>query len=97
MAAAGTSRSIFGAVLPFAARPMYERLGIDWACSLLGFVMLGLCAIPFVFWRFGDEIRANSAFCNELKGRRKQQEQEDELDEELPEAGREDEEKRVGS
>ncbi|KAB2578831.1 Major facilitator superfamily [Lasiodiplodia theobromae] len=97
MAAAGTSRSIFGAVLPFAARPMYERLGIDWACSLLGFVMLGLCAIPFVFWRFGDEIRANSAFCNELKQRRKQQEQEDGLDEELPEAGREDEEKRVGS
>lgn len=81
MAAAGTSRSVFGAVLPFATRPMYGALGVDWACSLLGFVMLGLCAIPFVFWRFGGAIRANSAFCRELKERRERQEERDRQDE----------------
>lgn len=81
MAAAGTSRSVFGAVLPFATRPMYGALGVDWACSLLGFVMLGLCAIPFVFWRFGGAIRANSAFCRELKERRERQEEKDRQDE----------------
>ncbi|OJD34930.1 mfs general substrate transporter [Diplodia corticola] len=63
MAAAGTSRSVFGAALPFAARPMYAALGVAWACSLLGFVTLALCAIPFAFWRFGDAIRARSGFC----------------------------------
>ncbi|KAH7055834.1 major facilitator superfamily domain-containing protein [Macrophomina phaseolina] len=78
MAAAGTSRSTFGAVLPFATRPMYEALGVDWACSLLGFIMLLLCAIPFVFWRYGDKIRANSAFCSELKERSKTPEEEEE-------------------
>lgn len=78
MAAAGTSRSTFGAVLPFATRPMYEALGVDWACSLLGFIMLLLCAIPFVFWRYGDKIRANSAFCSELKERSKTLEEEEE-------------------
>ncbi|KAL1650867.1 hypothetical protein SLS58_000986 [Diplodia intermedia] len=70
MAAAGTSRSVFGAALPFAARPVYRALGVARACSLLGGVMLALCAIPFVFWRFGDAIRARSAFCCELRGRR---------------------------
>ncbi|KAK8234821.1 major facilitator superfamily domain-containing protein [Phyllosticta capitalensis] len=67
MAASGTARSIFGAALPFAARPMYENLGVGWACSVLGFIMLAMCGIPFVFIKYGDEIRANSAFCRELK------------------------------
>ncbi|KAK7627478.1 major facilitator superfamily domain-containing protein [Phyllosticta citricarpa] len=67
MAASGTARSIFGAALPFAAQPMYKNLGVGWACSVLGFVMLALCGIPFVFIKYGDKIRANSAFCKELK------------------------------
>ncbi|KAF2087160.1 MFS general substrate transporter [Saccharata proteae CBS 121410] len=66
MSATGTSRSVFGAVLPFAAEPLYRGLGVAWACSLLGFVTLVLCAVPFVFWRFGDRIRENSRFCQEL-------------------------------
>lgn len=81
MAAAGTSRSVFGAVLPFATRPMYEALGIEWACSLLGFVMVGLCVIPFAFWRCGDRIRANSAFCRELKERKMKEKEEEEEEE----------------
>lgn len=74
-AAAATSRSLFGAVLPFAAKPMYDKLGVAWACSLLGFLSLIMCVIPFVFIRFGDEIRARSEFCQYLQ-QRKMDEQE---------------------
>lgn len=66
LAALACSRSLFGAVLPFATTPMYDALGIRWACSLLGFISLGMCAIPFVFIRYGEGIRRNSKFCREL-------------------------------
>ncbi|KAF4548637.1 Polyamine transporter-like protein 2 [Elsinoe fawcettii] len=66
-AAAACSRSLFGAVLPFAARPMYETLGVRWACTLLGALSLGLCVIPFVFLRYGGWLRERSKFCQELE------------------------------
>ena len=66
LAAAACCRSAFGAVLPFAAGPMYRKLGIAWASSLLGFASLACCIIPYVFIRYGDKIRANSSFCQEL-------------------------------
>ncbi|KAL8801464.1 MAG: hypothetical protein Q9182_004430 [Xanthomendoza sp. 2 TL-2023] len=71
MAATSACRSIFGAVLPIAARPLYAGLGIAWASSLLGFLSLGMCVIPFAFIAYGDRIRANSKFCQELKERKK--------------------------
>ncbi|KAJ5551924.1 Major facilitator superfamily domain general substrate transporter [Penicillium sp. DV-2018c] len=65
--AASCTRSIFGAVLPLAAKPMFNRLGVPWACSLIAFLSLGVSVIPFAFIRYGDRIRANSKFCQELK------------------------------
>lgn len=62
MAAASCCRSVFGAVLPLAAAPMFSRLGISWGCSLLGFLSLFMCLIPFVFIRYGDNIRSRSKF-----------------------------------
>lgn len=70
MAATSCSRSIFGAVLPFAGLPMYNKLGIAWASSLLGFLSLAMSIIPFVFINYGDRIRAGSPFCQELKERK---------------------------
>ncbi|KAF1986299.1 MFS general substrate transporter [Aulographum hederae CBS 113979] len=70
MAAAGTMRSLGGAVLPFAARPLYEKLGVPWACSLLGFLSAVIAVVPFVFIRYGDQIRARSRFCRYLEERR---------------------------
>ncbi|KAI4129251.1 MAG: hypothetical protein LQ347_003860 [Umbilicaria vellea] len=66
MAAASTCRSLFGALLPLAAKPMYESLGVAWASSLLGFLSLGMAIIPFAFIKYGDRIRANSKFCQYL-------------------------------
>ncbi len=64
---ASTCRSVFGALLPLAARPMYTTLGIHWAGSLLAFISLGMAVIPFVFIGNGDRIRENSRFCQFLK------------------------------
>jgi multidrug resistance protein len=64
---ASTTRAIAGALLPFAAKPMFAKLGVDWACSLLAFLSLGMALIPWMFIRFGDRIRANSRFCQHLK------------------------------
>jgi hypothetical protein len=46
---------------------MYERLGIAWASSLLGFLSLLMCVIPFVFVKYGEVIRGRSRFCIYLK------------------------------
>ena len=70
MAATSCCRSVFGAVLPLAASPMYRNLGIAWASSLLGFLSLAMCIIPFAFIKYGDRIRANSRFCQELSERK---------------------------
>jgi len=67
MAASSCCRSLAGAVLPFAATPLYHNLGVAWATSLLGFLSLGMCVIPFVFLWKGDIIRERSTFCRYLK------------------------------
>ena len=66
LAAAACSRSLLGVILPFAADPLYNRLGVSWACSLLGFLALAMCLIPFVFIKYGKQIRARSKWCQEL-------------------------------
>ncbi|KAJ5889060.1 hypothetical protein N7495_009101 [Penicillium taxi] len=65
--AASCTRSILGALLPLAAKPMFNRLGVHWACSLIAFLAMVVSIIPFAFIRYGDRIRANSKFCQELK------------------------------
>jgi MFS family permease len=67
LAASSCSRSVAGAVLPFATNPMYGNLGVAWASSLLAFLSLGMCAIPFIFLWKGDMLRARSKFCIYLK------------------------------
>ncbi|KAJ5232129.1 hypothetical protein N7468_005085 [Penicillium chermesinum] len=65
--AASCTRSILGAVLPLAAKPMFNTLGVHWACSLIAFLALAVSLIPFGFIRYGDRIRGNSKFCQELR------------------------------
>ena len=73
---ASTCRSIGGSVLPLASKKMFHTLGIGWACSLLGFLMLACSVIPFVFIVFGERIRAGSKFCQELKSIAEEEENE---------------------
>jgi hypothetical protein len=71
-AAASTSRSLLATVLPLATVPMFRRLGIPGACSLLGGLSAGMCIIPFVFIWKGERIRAGSRFCIALKERKEE-------------------------
>ena len=41
---------------------MFERLGINWACTLIGFCALLLAPSPFLFYKFGPAIRSRSKF-----------------------------------
>lgn len=73
MAAASLSRSSFGAVLPFAAKPMYRAMGVAWATSLLGFFSVALCIVPFVFLKWGGKMREKSRFCQYLQQKKREE------------------------
>jgi multidrug resistance protein len=55
-------RSFWGAAVVLFTAQMYDRLGYQWASTLLAFIALACCAIPFLFWRFGAGIRARSKY-----------------------------------
>ncbi|KAJ5908419.1 hypothetical protein N7495_001101 [Penicillium taxi] len=50
-------RSLVGALLPLAGPSMFQRLGLGWGNSLLGFVALACIPIPIIFSRYGQRIR----------------------------------------
>lgn len=62
MAAITVSRSIFGATFPLFALQMYGAMGWGWGNSLLGFIALAGCAIPPLFWFYGEGLRTNPRF-----------------------------------
>ncbi|KAF2642459.1 MFS general substrate transporter [Massarina eburnea CBS 473.64] len=51
-------RSLFGAFLPLAGPPLYEKLGLGWGNSLLGFIGLAFIPVPFLFYKYGERARA---------------------------------------
>lgn len=55
-------RSLWGAGAVVFTNQMYAHLGYQWASSLLAFLALGCCLIPFVFWFYGARIRARAKF-----------------------------------
>ncbi|TVY34192.1 putative MFS-type transporter [Lachnellula occidentalis] len=55
-------RSFWGAAVVLFTAQMYKRLGYQWASSLLAFISLACCGIPFVFWFYGARIRKRSKF-----------------------------------
>ncbi|KAK9385316.1 major facilitator superfamily domain-containing protein [Lipomyces mesembrius] len=55
-------RSIWGAAVPLFTIQIYHRLGNEWAGSLLAFISLACCLIPYLFYIFGARIRARSKY-----------------------------------
>jgi len=53
-------RSFFGAGFPLFAVQMFDRLGLRWGGSLLGFIALAMLPIPFVFYKYGYALRKMS-------------------------------------
>lgn len=62
MAAITISRSIFAATFPLFALHMYDTLDWGWGNSLLGFIAVAGCAIPPLFWFYGEALRLNPRF-----------------------------------
>lgn len=59
-------RSIFAAVFPLFVTPMFHKLGIPWASSLLGFIAIVLLPIPYLFYIYGPRIRMKGKFTAEV-------------------------------
>jgi multidrug resistance protein len=62
LAAKTCLRSFWGAGVVLFTIQMYHRLGYQWAGTLLAFIGLACCAIPYVFFFFGARIRKFSRF-----------------------------------
>ncbi|OTA89979.1 hypothetical protein M434DRAFT_373236 [Hypoxylon sp. CO27-5] len=55
-------RCIAGAGFPLFAAPMYHKLGVGWATSLLGFLSVVLMPMPFLFFKYGERVRKIGRF-----------------------------------
>ena len=55
-------RSLVAASFPLFAGPMYDRLGVEWATSMLAFLCVLMIPAPVVFLMYGSKIRSWSRF-----------------------------------
>ncbi len=62
LAAKTCLRSFWGAATVLFTAQMYNKLGYQWASSLLAFIALACCGIPFLFYFYGAKIRAKSKY-----------------------------------
>lgn len=62
LAAKTCIRSFWGAGVVLFTQQMYDTLGYQWASSLLAFLALACCLIPYVFYFKGAAIRKYSRF-----------------------------------
>ncbi|KAI0506707.1 putative MFS transporter [Xylaria bambusicola] len=51
-------RSLFGAFLPLTGPPLYASLGLGWGNSVLAFFALAFVPVPFLFYKYGERLRA---------------------------------------
>lgn len=62
ISAVAFGENVFAALLPLATRDMYDRLGFQWASTLLAFAALALSFAPVVLVLSGRKIRGRSNF-----------------------------------
>ncbi|KAK1724410.1 major facilitator superfamily domain-containing protein [Colletotrichum acutatum] len=55
-------RSWVGAGFTMFATSMYNKLGVAWASSLLGFICVSLIPVPVLFFKYGEVIRKKSVY-----------------------------------
>ena len=53
-------RNLVGAGFPLFGQQMYEKLGYEWASTLLAFLAILYIPIPFIFFYKGETIRLRS-------------------------------------
>lgn len=56
------TRYLFSSVVPLFTVQMIDKLGFDWAMSLVAFITVVLLPIPWLIFRFGPRLRAKSSY-----------------------------------
>jgi MFS family permease len=67
MAANAMLRSVLGATFPLFTGLMYKKLGLHWASSIPAFLALLCMPFPFVFYKYGPQIRARCKYAVEAQ------------------------------
>ncbi|KAL6827721.1 major facilitator superfamily domain-containing protein [Trichoderma camerunense] len=62
LAANAFVRCSFAAVFPLFGTQMYNKLGFQWASSLLAFLTVAMMPFPYLFFKYGKKIRSKSRF-----------------------------------
>ena len=62
LTAAAVFRLICAGTVPIGILPMFMNLSGAWALGTLGFISLAMIPIPYVFFFYGAQLRAKSAF-----------------------------------
>ncbi|KZF19872.1 MFS general substrate transporter [Xylona heveae TC161] len=62
LAANAVLRSLFGTAFPLFTTYMYHNLGIHWASSIPAFLAVACVPFPFLFYKYGAQIRARCKF-----------------------------------
>ncbi|MCJ1377766.1 hypothetical protein MMC17_000862 [Xylographa soralifera] len=62
MAANGMLRYVLSSAFPLFTVQLYTALGIPWATSLFAFIAVALTLVPWVIFKWGPQIRANSHY-----------------------------------
>ncbi|EXJ69737.1 uncharacterized protein A1O5_06808 [Cladophialophora psammophila CBS 110553] len=65
LAANSALRSLFGTAFPLFTTQMYENLGNQWASSIPAFLVLGCLPFPFLFHKYGPQIRSQCKYASE--------------------------------
>ncbi|KAH8907819.1 MFS transporter [Coniochaeta sp. PMI_546] len=65
LAANSVLRSLFGTAFPLFTTRMYEKLGNQWASSIPAFLVLGCLPFPFLFHKYGPQIRSKCKYASE--------------------------------
>ncbi|KAI1487791.1 major facilitator superfamily transporter [Biscogniauxia mediterranea] len=65
LAANSVLRSLFGAAFPLFTTDMYNNLGIHWASSVPAFLAVACLPFPFLFYKYGAQIRMKCKFAAE--------------------------------
>lgn len=78
-------RSALAAAFPLFTVQMFTTLGVNWACTLIGFIGLLFLPFPFLFYKYGARIRASSRFapCIDLKIKKQIEEEERQKEKEV--------------
>ncbi|OQE31605.1 hypothetical protein PENSTE_c001G02173 [Penicillium steckii] len=65
LAANSALRSLFGMAFPLFTTYMYQNLGIHWASSIPAFLSVLCVPLPFIFYKYGAQIRQKCTFAAE--------------------------------